>query len=235
MKDSLIVKLLSNKKLLVFLLLAAAILIMNYMFGWSGYLAKEGGMNMVQELAAENLFLAAILYVVLTITGCVVLALPGVTFAIVAGLIFGPVLGTFLCSVASTSGAALAFLAGRFFLKDSIKPMVMKNRYLKKLLFDEAGKNDIVILMITRLVPVFPYNLQNFAYGITDIRFWPYLVYSFLFMIPGTALFTVGTAGFTAKENRTLYIGAAVLLAVFVCLAGYILKKRYIKEEQEKG
>ncbi|MEI3218706.1 MAG: VTT domain-containing protein [Lachnoclostridium sp.] len=173
--------------------------------------------------------MAGAIYVAITIVGCVVLALPGITFAVFAGLIFGSVLGTALCSFATTIGAALAFLVGRFFLKDSVKPMVEKNKYLKKLLFDESGKNEIVILMITRLVPIFPYNLQNFAYGITDIHFWQYTLFSFIFMLPGTALFTVGTAGLTSGGNKWIYLVVVVLLAVFVFGMGYWLKKKYIK------
>ena len=167
-----------------------------------------------------------------TIISCVVLALPGVTFAIVAGLVFGPVLGTICCSVATTLGAMVAFVVGRFFLQDSIKPMAMKNKYLKKWLFDETGSNEIFILMITRLVPLFPYNLQNFAYGVTDIKFSTYSICSLIFMLPGTAMYTVGTAGLADKENRILYIGIALVLAVVVMGLGAFLKKHYVQEEQ---
>ena len=110
----------------------------------------------------------------------------------------------------------------------------MKNRYLKKCLFDESGRNEIFILMITRLVPLFPYNLQNFAYGITDIRFSTYSVCSLIFMLPGTAMYTVGTAGLADKENRLLYIGIAASFAVMVMGLGAYLKKHFIKEEQSE-
>lgn len=86
--------------------------------------------------------------------------------------------------------------------------------------------------MITRLVPIFPYNLQNFAYGITDIRFGTYSVCSLIFMLPGTAMYTVGTAGLADKENRLLYLGIALALAAVVMGMGAYLKKHYIKEEQ---
>ena len=129
----------------------------------------------------------------------------------------------------------LAFIAGRFFLKDSIKPAAMKNKYLKKWLFDESGNNEIFILMITRLVPLFPYNLQNFAYGVTDIKFMTYSVCSLLFMLPGTAMYTVGTAGLADKENRILYIGIAVVLAVVVLAMGALLKKRYVQPEESEN
>ena len=84
--------------------------------------------------------------------------------------------------------------------------------------------------MITRLVPLFPYNLQNFAYGITDIRFSTYSVCSLIFMLPGTAMYTVGTAGLADKENRLLYIGIAAGFAVMVMGLGAYLKKHFIKE-----
>ena len=189
----------------------------------------------MKRIVQNNLPLAILLYMVLTVVGCVVLALPGVTFAILAGLLFGPVIGTICCSLATTIGAVLAFIAGRFFLKDSIGPVVAKNRILKKWLFDDTGCNELFVLMITRLVPVFPFNLQNFAYGITDIRFSTYAIGSLIFMLPGTAMYTVGTAGLADKENRLLYIGIAVVLAVVVMIIGIILKKRYLKDELEEN
>lgn len=220
-----------NKKLWLFAGIVVVILVFNHRFGWSDYIGNMGNLAFMEELVQENLVLASLLYVVLTAVGCVVLALPGITFAILAGLLFGPVWGTVLCSLATTIGAMAAFLAGRFFLQDGIKPMVMKNKYLKKWLFDESGKNEIFVLMITRLVPLFPYNLQNFAYGITDIKFTTYSVCSLLFMLPGTAMYTVGTAGLADEENRILYIGIAVLLAVLVLGAGAFLKKKYFVQK----
>ena len=224
-----------NKKVWIFAGLIVVILILNYLFGWSSYIGNLDNLKYLEEIIEDNLFVAVLIYIGITIIGCVVLALPGVTFAIAAGLLFGPVLGTICCSIATTIGAMLAFIVGRFFLKDSIKPLVMKNKYLKKWLFDESGRNEIFILMITRLVPVFPYNLQNFAYGITDIRFSTYSIGSLVFMLPGTAMYTIGTAGLADKENRILYIGIAVFLAIAVMGIGAVLKKRYIKEEQEEA
>lgn len=222
-----------NKKLWIFIGIIAVILFLDHIFKWSSYIGDFDNLQFLKDMVNENLFLAVMLYVGITIIGCVVLALPGVTFAIAAGLLFGPVLGTVCCSAATTIGAMLAFAVGRFFLKDSIKPVVMKNKYIKKWLFDETGGNEIFVLMITRLVPVFPYNLQNFAYGVTDIRFSTYSVCSLIFMLPGTAMYTVGTAGIADKENRIFYIGTAFVLAILVMGLGAFLKKRYMKEEQE--
>lgn len=207
---------------------------MNHIYGWSSYIGSMDNLERLEDVVQKNLLLAVGLYVLLTVIGSVVLALPGITFAIAAGFLFGPLLGTVCCLTAAVLGAMLAFAAGRFFLKDSIKPMAMKNRYLKKWLFDESGKNEIFVLMITRLVPLFPYNLQNFAYGVTDIKFTTYSICSLVFMLPGTAMYTVGTAGLADKENRALYIGIAAGLAVIVTGIGIFLKNHYVQGEEGK-
>ena len=207
------------------------VLVLNHIFGWSEWLRNTDNLAFLSDMVNDHLLESVLIYLAVTVIGSVVLAVPGVTFAIIAGLVFGPLLGTFCCVLAATLGAMAAFIAGRFFLKDSIKPAVEKNALLKKWLFDETGRNEMFILMITRLVPIFPYNLQNFAYGVTDISFAAYSIGSFIFMIPGTAMYTIGFAGLADSENRALYIGIAVLLAVIVFGMAAWLRKRYITEE----
>ena len=216
-------------KPLVLLAVIGVILTLDRSYGWSDYLEKTENLQFLLDIVRENLPEAVLIYTVITIVGCVVLALPGITFAVFAGLLFGPWLGTLVCLLATTLGAALAFLVGRFFLRDSIKPLVMKNRWMKKVLFDDTGRSDIVVLMITRLVPIFPYNLQNFAYGITDISLSAYTIYTFLFMLPGVALFTIGSAGFTAEGNRWMYFAAAGIILTVVFMLGWFVRKKYLE------
>lgn len=221
-------------KILVFIGIILAILFLNNRYGWSDYLANTENLLFLNDIVKEHYMTALLIYIVLTIVGCVVLALPGVTFAVIAGMIFGPVEGIFACLIATTLGAMAAFLAGRFFLKDAVKPMLEKNKVLKKLLFSDDGKSDIVLLMITRMVPIFPYNLQNFAYGITNIGFWKYSILTFVFMFPGVSFFTIGAAGFTAGEEKWKYFLIAGVLAAAVTAAGMLIKKKYLKNEEKK-
>lgn len=216
-------------KPLVLLAVIGVILTLDRSYGWSDYLGDTENLQFLLDIVRENLLEAMLIYTVITIVGCVVLALPGITFAVFAGLLFGPWLGTLVCLLATTLGAVLAFLVGRFFLRDSIKPLVMKNRWMKKVLFDDTGRSDIVVLMITRLVPIFPYNLQNFAYGITDISLSAYTIYTFLFMLPGVALFTIGSAGFTAEGNRWMYFAAAGIILTVVFMLGWFVRKKYLE------
>lgn len=220
-------------KISIFGIIILAIVILNSHYGWSDYISDTKNLEFIKQIVNENILLAVSIYIIVTIIGCVVLAIPGVTFAVFAGILFGPILGIFACLIATTIGASIAFIVGRFFLKDMIKPMLEKNKTLKKLLFSDNDKSDLILLMITRMVPIFPYNLQNFAYGITDIGFWKYTIYTFIFMFPGVSFFTIGSAGFTAGENKWLYFMIAGLLAVIVTLIGVTIQRKYIGNNKE--
>lgn len=223
-----------NIKIIVFIIIILAVLVGNHHFGWSAYLSDADHLLFLGEMVKTHQVLAFWIYVGITIIGCVVLALPGITFAVLSGMIFGPWLGILACLIATTIGAMIAFLVGRFFLKDAIKPMLEKNKTLKKLLFSDNTKNDIIILMITRMVPIFPYNLQNFAYGITDISFVKYSVLTFIFMLPGVSFYTIGAAGFTAESGKGMYFAVAAVLAVVVTAAGMLIKKKYLGDEENE-
>lgn len=217
----------------LFIAIIILVILLNNHYGWSDYISDTKNLDFIKQMVKDNILLAMSIYMILTIVGCVVLAIPGVTFAVFAGILFGPVLGIFACLIATTLGAAMAFLVGRFFLKDMIKPMLEKNKILKKLLFSDNDKSDLIILMITRMVPIFPYNLQNFAYGITDIGFWKYTIYTFIFMFPGVSFFTIGSAGLTAGANKWKYFIIAGVLAIVVTIAGIIIQRKYLGNNKE--
>lgn len=220
-------------KIGVFAGLIILIFMLDRCYCFSSYLSDTKNLEFLKQMVKDNAVVALTLYTVFTIVGCVVLALPGITFAVIAGMMLGPCLGIFACLFATTLGASIAFLAGRFFLKDSIKPMLEKNRHMKRLLFSDDGKSKLIILMITRMVPIFPYNLQNFAYGITNIGFWEYTIYTFIFMLPGVSFFTIGAAGLAAGEEKWKYFLVAGILAVIVTISGIIIKRKYISNEAD--
>ena len=218
-------------KPLLFFLALLLIAVLDRICGFSELLSGEN-LVLLHDMVGNHLLSAAALYILITVAGCVLLALPGVTFAVLAGVLFGPWLGTALCLFATTLGAVAAFLAARYFLRDWLKPVVMKNSLLKRYLFDEAGRSAVLLLLITRIVPLFPYNLQNFAYGITDIPLIPYTLYTFLFMMPGVALFTVGTVGITSEEGKAGYLLLTLALLGVVLLLGKWVKKCYFDRKE---
>ena len=223
-----------NIKIITFAFIIILILVLNHYFGWSEYLSDADNLMFLKEMVEDHFLWALCIYIVLTIIGCVVLALPGITFAVAAGILFGPFMGIFACLTATTLGAMFAFLVGRFFLKESVKPMLEKNRLLKRLLFSEDGKSDMIVLMITRMVPLFPYNLQNYAYGVTDIGFWKYSIFTFIFMLPGVSFFTIGSAGLTAEGDKWKYFLTAGILAVLVTAVGILIQRKFLGNVKEE-
>ncbi len=219
-------------KLIAFILMVLLIVALNHYYGWSDIFSGDDWYGNLQQMVKTNFLQAALIYIVVMVIASVVLAVPGVTFAIIAGAIFGPWWGTLLCVLSATLGAIAAFLIGRFFLQDSLRDQIVKNRYISRLLFDKNTKNEMMVLMITRLVPLFPYNLQNFAYGITDISLGKYSLGTFVFMIPGVAMYTVGTYALTGASNKLLYIGLTVAIVVAVMVLSKTLRKKYVPEEE---
>lgn len=215
-------------KLIIFIALVIIILILNHNYK---LYEKINNLDNFKFMINENIIKASIIYIIITAIGSSVLALPGVTFALFSGILFGPILGIILCSISATMSASISFIISRFFLKDSVKPLIEKNKYLNKILFEDGNKNAIMLLMITRLVPLFPYNIQNFAYGITDISFTLYTIYTFIFMLPGISLFTIASAGIISKENRILYFLIAGIIFVFVLIISIYLKKKYVNNK----
>lgn len=223
-----------NIKLLIFIGFVLLCILLHQVFDFSRYLSVEE-LKKMKAAVDENYILASVIYVLVTMIGSVVLALPGVSFAIAAGVLFGAVYGTFLCTLAASLGAMLSFIAGRYFLQDKIKPLAMKNKYLRKYLFEDIKKNEIFILMMTRLVPIFPFNLQNFAYGITDMSLYTYSIFTFIFILPGSAMYTIGAAALIDEERRSMYIGISILLAILIFLAAFLFKKYIVDKEVSHG
>ena len=215
-----------TKPIAFVILLTVIILLAHYVGGTEKFI--EAAKNF-RSLADDYPLTAMMIYILATSFCCVVLAMPGAFFAVIAGILFEPFTGTVLCVIAATLGAVLAFLAGRYFLRDSVRPMIEKNSLLKKFLIDDVQHSGVILLMVTRLVPLFPYNLQNFAYGLTDIKLLPYTLYTFVFIAPGSAVFTLGAAGIGDSERRSLYLFIAVSVAVIVTIAGVILHKKFIR------
>jgi len=129
-----------------------------------------------------------------------VLFLPGLILTVGAGAVFGIGLGFIGVSIGSTFGAGCAFLIGRHLARDKVsKALEGKPKFSA---IDRAvGEKGWRIVLLLRLSPVVPFNLQNYFYGLTAISFWPYLLASWIGMMPGTLLYVyLGAAGRIALE-----------------------------------
>jgi uncharacterized membrane protein YdjX (TVP38/TMEM64 family) len=148
---------------------------------------------------------------------CTVLFVPGTPLSLGAGALYGPFWGTVLVSIASTIGAGLAFLVGRYIARAQVHAWVAGNPKFAAL--DTAiARRGWWIVFLLRLSPVFPFNLLNYALGLTGVRFTSYLLASWVGMLPGTiAYILVGYAGqqtLSGSQKVVYWIVAAVATLV---------------------
>lgn len=159
----------------------------------------------------------------------VVAFVPALPLTILAGLVFGPLWGTVYTSIASTAGACLAFLLARYAARGVVARWMEPYPALGRI--DRAvARHGARIVMITRLVPIFPFNLQNYAYGLTSIGFGAYALTSWLCMLPATVAFTTAAgavvAGAWDVRRMLLLLGVAGVLIVGLSLLPRWLRGR---------
>ena len=119
--------------------------------------------------------------------------LPGSVLTLAGGALFGPILGTFYNLTGATIGAVLAFLVARYLASDWVEQKT--GGRLKQLKQGVEGEGWRFVAFV-RLVPLFPFNLLNYALGLTRIRLSHYLIATYLFMLPGAIAYTyLGYAG----------------------------------------
>lgn len=159
----------------------------------------------------------------------VVLFLPGAPLTIGAGVAFGLGVGTVLVSLASTTGAVLAFLIARYLLRGRVERWVSDHERLAAV--DRAVEHQgWRVVALTRLSPAFPFNLQNYAYGLTGVPLLQYASASWIAMLPGTLLYvSIGAAGAELASAATgaaswgattlRLMGVAATVAVVVLIA----------------
>lgn len=117
-----------------------------------------------------------------------VLFFPGLPLTLGAGLIYGAVMGTLIVSPASVAGASFAFLIARYLARDWVTRRLKK--YKQASAIDRAiEKNGFKVVLLLRLQPVLPFNILNYALGLTSIRLRDYVVASWIGMLPATILY----------------------------------------------
>jgi len=149
------------------------------------------------------------LYVVAT-----VFFIPGSVLTLGAGAVFGVALGCVLVSISATLGATAAFLVGRYLARDAIARKIEKNE--KFATIDRAVANEgWKIVLLTRLSPVFPFTLLNYAFGLTRVKLSHYVLASWIGMMPGTVMYVyLGSLVNVGAGQRQRTTGEWVLYGV---------------------
>lgn len=176
---------------------------------------------------------APLVFILLWIAACVFF-LPGLPISIAGGLIFGAVWGSVYTTIGANIGAAAAFLVGRYVARGMVEQRIASSPSLQKI-DDGVRRNGWRMLMITRLVPIFPFNIQNYVYGLTDIRLSTYMLVSLICMLPGTIAYNFAAGAVrTGDLGKTLwYLAIAAVFFVLLSLIPGLLRRRFSGADTE--
>jgi len=166
-----------------------------------------------------------------------VLFLPGSVITLAGGALFGPVLGTFYNLTGATLGATLAFLIARYLASDWVAQKT--GGRVKQLINGVEGEGWRFVAFV-RLVPLFPFNLLNYALGLTRLRLLHYIIATYIFMLPGAIAYTyLGYAGREAIaggegmiQKGLLALALLAVVAFLPRLIGNLRRGRMIDTEE---
>lgn len=175
--------------------------------------------NLLSEWIRSAGLLGVIVYAAVYVLAAVFL-LPGSVLTLGAGLVYGPVWGTLLVSPVSVAAATLAFTIGRTVARDRVVARVSGDPRFAAI--DQAiGDEGFKVVALLRLSPVLPFNLLNYALGLTRVSFRDFVLASFIGMLPGTLMYVYlgslatalggdAPAGEAGSARAVLYWGGLV-------------------------
>ena len=171
--------------ILIGILLTAAPVQAQEVINTSGFNPQEilrNALQWVDSLGAVGAIAFMIIYIVATVG-----FLPGSILTLGAGVVFGVIQGSIYVFIGATIGATCAFLVGRYFARGWISKKIAGNE--KFAAIDQAvGREGLKIVLLTRLSPIFPFNLLNYGLGVTGVSLKDYVIGS-VGMIPGTVMY----------------------------------------------
>jgi len=185
--------------------------------------------DLIQGLGWKGPIIYILLYTVVCLTMISVLPL-----TIAGGLAFGIGFGILWTAIGAGIGLSLSFLIARYLAHDTMQKKFGHTPAFKKI-NQGVEEEGLMFLATTRLIPVFPFGIQNYVYGLTKINFIQYALLSTIFILPGTSVFVI-LAGAVASGDMAyaskMAVGASLLFFVITVVPKIVIKK--IKEKKAK-
>lgn len=208
------------KRLAVLLLVVSAIVAIR-MTGATAYLDQDT----LRELIASYGTLAPAVYM-LVYAIAPALFLPGLPITIAGGILFGPFWGVVYSITSATVGACVAFLISRYVGRTWIEEKLKSPRWQQ--LDTMVAQHGWKAVAFTRLIPIFPFNLLNYAFGLTKVKFHHYALTSFVCMLPACIAFIVFSSSLleVIKGNITPSFVIGLILILSVSLIPFFYKKK---------
>ena len=208
------------KKIIVFIAFILLGIFLAYKFGLVDFLTDISSLRAYLEALGWQGY---VIFILLSVIVAVFL-LPGQFLAIVGGLAYGGLLGGLLTIIGASLGTSISFIIGKYIAREYILKRFGNDPTFQKI---EKGvrENGISFLIFTRLVPVFPFAIQSYAYAMTPMSVKKFSLISFMTMMPASFIYA-----FMASEIASKGVSGALLLeltvaGIFLALLAYLPKK----------
>jgi len=209
-----------TKKFITFLALILGVGLAVHFTGAARYLEPERLRSFIEAHGS----LAPLIYVVIY-SIAPALFLPGLPLTIAGGLLFGPFWGVVYAITGATLGACIAFLISRYLARECVEQKLHDQRWRK--LDQQVELHGWKVVAFTRLIPLFPFNLLNYAFGLTKVRFSHYAIATFFCMLPACIAFIVFSSSvpdlLKGKISFTFLLG--LVLVGLVSIAPFLYKR----------
>jgi uncharacterized membrane protein YdjX (TVP38/TMEM64 family) len=209
------------------LLIVAGLAVVGSVLALSSQLNLRESFRRLFEWIESLGVLGPAVFILIYIAACV-LFIPGSLLTLGAGIVFGVIRGTIFVMIGATLGAMAAFLAGRYLARDWVATRIAGNSRFKAI-DDAVAREGWKIVGLTRLSPILPFTVLNYAFGVTRVSLRDYFCASLIGMLPGTLMYVyvgslLGDLGSLGRAHRTrttaewsLYVaGLVATLAVTV-------------------
>lgn len=204
-----------NRKILRYALLLLLIIGIGIVITYRDLLDADVLEVWVNQSGAAGPIVFMLIYIIGT-----VLFFPGSVLTLAGGALFGPVWGTFYNLTGATIGAAISFVIARYLLSDWVEQKT--GGRLKQLKNGVEGEGWRFVAFV-RLVPLFPFNLLNYALGLTRFKFSHYVITSYLTMLPGAIAYTyLGYIGKEAATGGESLIQKSMLALAFLAIVAFL-------------
>jgi len=156
----------------------------------------------------------------------VILVLPGSAMTALAGVMFGFVKGSLIVIIASNIGCQITFLIARYLGRDFIQRFIKEDSFVDRT-STKMEKNGFMVMMYLRLLPIFPFNVINYASGLTPIKYRDYAIASFLGMLPGTLVYVYLAASAADIRNNPIGLMISIAILILFTIGVKYLSKRH--------
>lgn len=208
------------KKISLFIVIVLLVIFLAYQFGLIDLLTN------ISDLRAylENLgWWGYVIFILLSVIVAVFL-LPGQFLAIVGGLAYGGLIGGALTVIGASLGATLSFIIGKDVARGYIIQRFGNDPTFQKI---EKGvrENGLSFLIFTRLVPIFPFAIQSYAYAMTPMSVKKFSLISFLTMMPASFIYAIMASEIVAKGVSMSLLLELTVAGILLALLAYLPKK----------